>query len=482
MLRRRDFLAAAAAAAMPALPSSGRAQEGAVPPLEPAGTPRLPPGFLWGASTSAYQIEGAVKEGGRRPSIWDTFSHTPGKIADGTTGDVACDHYNRYADDVELMARLGFQAYRFSIAWPRVMPEGTGPVNAAGLDFYDRLVDKLLARNILPMACLYHWDLPQALQDRGGWHNRDIAGWFADYARAAVGRLGDRVKPWAMLNEPSVHAIFGHGFGSHAPGLTGWPSYVMAQHHQNLAQGTGMTAVRALRSDLKVGTVFSLQPIFPASQQPADIAAAQRFDACWNTINLDPLFHGRYPAPFESVFAQLVKNGDMEAIRVPVDFLGVNYYGPSYIKHDPAMFLAQAGYGAVPEGMPRTLLGWPISAQGLVEVLTRLRDDYGNPPVFVTENGACYQDPAPVSGVIQDPQRTEYIRAHLVAAGEAIAQGCALNGYFAWSLLDNFEWAEGERRRFGVVGVDFATQQRTPKASALFLSQLMRAHRAGGKP
>ncbi|WP_454683261.1 GH1 family beta-glucosidase [Ancylobacter moscoviensis] len=485
MLRRRDFLASGlAAAALPALPALAQTgpQPGAVQPLPPGGVPQLPAGFLWGASTSSYQIEGAVKADGRLPSIWDTFSHTPGKIADGTNGDVACDHYNRYADDVELMARLGLQAYRFSIAWPRIIPEGTGQVNAAGLDFYDRLVDKLLSRNILPMACLYHWDLPQALQDRGGWHNRDIASWFADYARAVVGRLGDRVKPWAMLNEPSVHAIFGHGFGNHAPGLTGWPSYVMAQHHQNLAQGVGAAAVRALRSDLKVGTVFSLQPIFPASQQEADIAAAQRFDACWNTINLDPLFHGRYPAPFENVFAQLVKPGDMEAIRVPVDFLGVNYYGPSYIKHDPAAFLAQAGYGALPPGTPTTLLGWPISAQGMVEVLKRLRDSYGNPPVFITENGACYEDPAPANGTVQDPERTEYFRAHLTAAGEAIAQGCALNGYFAWSLLDNFEWAEGERRRFGVVHVDFETQQRTPKSSALYLSQLIRAHRAGVKP
>lgn len=491
MLRRRDFLASAAAAAsLPVLSPGARAQVPAEPPvaappapaqvqpLPPAGQPQLPPGFVFGASTSSYQIEGAVKEGGRKPSIWDTFSHTPGRIADGTNGDIACDHYNRYPGDVELMAKGGFQAYRFSIAWPRVIPDGTGQVNAAGLDFYDRLVDKLLERGILPMACLYHWDLPQALQDRGGWHNRDIAGWFADYARAAVGRLGDRVKPWAMLNEPSVHAIFGHGFGNHAPGLTGWPSYVMAQHHQNLAQGTGLTAVRALRGDLKLGTVFSLQPIYPASQDPADVAAAQRFDACWNTINLDPLFKGSYPAPFESVFAQLVKPGDMETIKVPVDFLGMNYYGPSWIKHDPAAFLAQAGYGAVPEGTPRTLLGWPISAQGLVEVLTRLRDQYGNPPVFITENGACYEDPAPANGVVQDPERVEYIRAHLVACSEAIRQGCALNGYFAWSLLDNFEWAEGERRRFGLINVDFATQQRTPKASYLYLSQIMRAHAA----
>ena len=472
MLRRRDFLASAAAAAvLPAFGERLSAQTAAAPGAVPA----IPPDFIWGASTSSYQIEGAVKEGGRQPSIWDTFSHTPGRIADGTNGNIACDHYNRYADDVDLMAQAGLQAYRFSIAWPRVIPEGTGKVNAAGLDFYDRLVDKLLSRNILPMACLYHWDLPQALQDRGGWHNRDIAGWFTDYAMATVAKLGDRVKPWAMLNEPSVHAIFGHGFGNHAPGLTGWPSYVAAQHHQNLAQGTAITALRAERSDLKLGTVFSLQPIFPSSQQPEDIAAARRFDACWNTINLDPLFHGRYPAAVEQVFAPLVQGNDMAAIHVPVDFLGVNYYGPSWIKHDPAAFLAQAGYGAVPEGTPRTLLGWPISAPGLTEVLLRLRDEYGNPITFITENGACYEDPAPSGGVVQDPERTAYIRVHLDACAAAISQGCALNGYFVWSLLDNFEWAEGKRRRFGVVHVDFDTLARTPKASLQFLSQVIRA-------
>lgn len=480
MLRRRDLLLSAlAAAGLPALPLTARAQAAAAlpaaAPLLPAGTPRLPADFVWGASTSAYQIEGAVAEGGRKPSIWDVFSHTPGRIADGTNGDVACDHYHRYPDDVALMADLGFKAYRFSLAWPRVMPDGTGPVNAAGLDFYDRLVDTLLARGIQPVACLYHWDLPQALQERGGWHNRDIAHWFADYARAAVQRLGDRVKPWAMLNEPSVHAIFGHGFGNHAPGLTGWDSYVKAQHHLNLAQGTGIAAVKGLHPDLKLGTVLSLQPIFPASQDPADIAAAARFDACWNTINLDPLFHGRYPELFAEAFAPLVQPGDLETIRAPIDFLGVNYYGPSYIKHEPNAFLAQASWGALPPDTPTTLLGWPISAQGMVDVLARLRDAYGNPPVFITENGACYEDPAPVDGVVQDPARTEYIRAHLVAAGQAIEQGCALKGYYVWSLLDNFEWAEGERRRFGVVRVDFANQQRTPKQSALYLSGLMKA-------
>ncbi|MCJ8143634.1 GH1 family beta-glucosidase [Ancylobacter sp. A5.8] len=475
MLRRRDFLTSAlASTALAASPLPLVAMKASA---QPASVPRLPPAFLWGASTSAYQIEGAVTADGRGPSIWDTFSHTPGRINDGTTGDVACDHYNLYAGDVELMARAGLQAYRFSIAWPRVMPEGTGAVNAKGLDFYDRLVDALLAQGISPFACLYHWDLPQALQDRGGWHNRDIAGWFTDYAQATVARLGDRVKSWAMLNEPSVHAIFGHGFGNHAPGLTGWASYVKAQHHQNLAQGTALRALRAAHSDLMLGTVLSLQPVLPATDRPEDAAAAARFDAAWNTINLDPLFHGRYPAAFEADFAPLVQPGDLAAIRAPLDFLGVNYYGRAHVVNAPDSFLAQASFGPLPPGTHTTAMGWPIEPQGMVEVLARLRDHYGNPLVFITENGACFDDPAPVNGVVIDPQRVEFLRAHLAAAADAIGKGCALQGYFVWSLLDNFEWAEGERRRFGVVHVDFATQKRTPKASLGFLSDVIR-----GKP
>lgn len=472
MLNRRDLmLSALASSALPLAPSvlSGNAM------AQSTRMPRLPADFVWGASTSSYQIEGAVNVDGRGPSIWDTFSHTPGRINDGTNGDVACDHYKRYAGDVELMAHTGFKGYRFSIAWPRVMPEGTGAVNASGLDFYDRLVDKLLEQGVAPFACLYHWDLPQALQARGGWHNRDIAGWFTDYARLTVARLGDRVKPWAMLNEPSVHAIFGHGFGNHAPGATGWDSYVKAQHHQNLAQGTALHALRAENAGLRLGTVFSLQPVLPSTDRPEDIAAAGRFDAAWNTINLDPLFKGRYPAEFEATFAPLVQAGDMAAIRAKVDFLGVNYYGRAHIVHDPNAFLAQANFGPLPPGTPVTAMGWPIEPQGLVQVLSRLRDEYGNPPTFITENGACFDDPEPVGGMVQDPQRLEFIRAHLNAASDAIAQGCALKGYYVWSFLDNFEWAEGYRRRFGVVHVDFATQKRTPKASLAFLSQVMRA-------
>jgi len=466
-MRRRDvLLGAAAVAAGASLPRSALA-------VEAAAAPRLPKDFIWGASTSAYQIEGAVEADGRQPSIWDVFSHTPGKIATGENGDVACDHYHRYAEDVGLLAQGRFDAYRFSIAWPRVVPGGTGEVNAAGLDFYDRLVDKLLANGISPWACLYHWDLPQALQARGGWTSRDSAGWFADYALAATARLGDRVRDWILFNEPNVHAIVGHATGAHAPGLTGFDNFLSAQHHQNLAQGTALAALRAQRQGLRLGTVFSLQPIHAASDRPADQAAARRFDAVWNGSSLDPLFLGRYPEPLADRFAPLVREGDLERIRQPVDFLGVNYYGPSYMVDAPGALLAGADYGPLPPNTPVTAMGWPVDPEGLVQVLARLRTDYGNPVVYVTENGACYDDPAAGAAGIDDAQRAAYIADHVAAAARAVAEGSPLAGYFVWSLLDNFEWAEGTRRRFGVVHVDFETQARVPKRSFHDLVTLM---------
>jgi beta-glucosidase len=468
MIRRRDFLAATAAAAtLPLLPRATSADGQQMP--------KLPKDFLIGASTSAYQIEGAVNVDGRGASIWDTFCRQPGRIADGTNGDVACDHYHRFSEDVDLLANGGFKAYRFSIAWPRVMPEGTGAVNAAGLDFYDRLVDRLLARGVEPWACLYHWDLPQALDAAGGWHNRDIAFWFADYARAATARLGDRVKHWAMLNEPSVHAIFGHAYGNHAPGRTGWQSFVKAQHHQNLAQGTAIRALRAERSGLDLGTVLSLQPVYPATERREDAEAATRFDAAWNGANLDPLFQGRYPDVLAADFEPVVRAEDWANIRQPIDFLGVNYYGRAHIVADPNNVLAGAGFGPLPPNTPTTAMGWPVEPDGMVEILGRLRDQYGNPAVYITENGACYDDPAPAGGTVADAPRVEFLRQHLLAAERAIKEGCALKGYFAWSLLDNFEWAEGLRRRFGIVHVDFATSTRTPKASYAFLASVAKA-------
>ncbi len=435
--------------------------------------PKLPTGFIWGASTSAYQVEGAVTADGRRPSIWDVFAHQPGRIANGDTGDIACDHYHLFAEDIDLMAAAKLQAYRFSIAWPRVMPAGKGHVNTAGLDFYERLVDRLLAKGIQPWACLYHWDLPQDLQLDGGWTNRDIAGWFAEYGQAVVKRLGDRVKHWAMFNEPSVHAIFGHAIGNHAPGLTGWANYVAAQHHQNLAQGAALAALRAAWRDLTLGTVLSLQPVHPASDRDSDRAAAIRFDAVWNGANLDPLFKGRYPAALSPAIDQLIQAGDLEMIQQKIDFLGVNYYGRAHVVDDPNSVLSGAQFGPLPAGTPVTAMGWPIEPDGLVELLLRLKTDYGNPVTYITENGACYDDPAPDAGdLVNDPQRADFLLKHAVAAKQAIDQGCQLKGYFVWSLLDNFEWAEGMRRRFGIVQVDFKTMKRTPKLSYHLLAKL----------
>jgi beta-glucosidase len=442
-----------------------------------SGPAAFPDGFLWGVSTSAYQIEGAHDADGRGPSIWDTFTRTPGKVLHAHTGDVATDHYRRWPEDIALMRDAGLKAYRFSIAWPRILPDGTGRANAAGLDFYDRLVDALLAAGITPWVCPYHWDLPQALEDRGGWHNRDVAGWFTDYVRVIVARLGDRVRHWPLLNEPNVHAIFGHGFGNHAPGRTGWPSYCAAQHHQNLATGAALQALRAERRDLTLGTIVSLQPVYAAGPTDADRQARVRFDAAWNRCNLDPMIVGRYPAVFADDFAPFVKDSDMATIRQPLDFVGVNYYGSAHVVDDPAGFLAATSFGDLPAGVEVTALGWPIEPNGLVEVMNDLKTHYGNPPVYVMENGACYDDPAPAGGVVDDPRRLAYFRAQVLAVREAIAQGCDLRGYFAWSLLDNFEWAEGLRRRFGIVHVDFATQVRTPKSSFHWLTEAIRASR-----
>jgi len=433
----------------------------------------FPADFVWGASTSSYQIEGAVAADGRGKSIWDIFSHTPGRVKGGDTGDVACDHYHRWREDIELLARGGFNAYRFSTAWPRILPAGTGAVEPRGLDFYDRLVDGLLQRRMTPWLCLYHWDLPQALQDKGGWLNRDIAETFADYARIVAKRLGDRVKHWAMFNEPNVHALFGHGLGSHAPGVTGLANMLRAIHHQNLAQGRALRALRAEHPHLQLGTVISLQVARPSSDREDDRRATARFDAMWNGACLDPLMKGAYPAAIAADFAPLTAAGDLATMHQPVDFLGVNYYAPMYVAHAPQSLFG-AWFGAVPEGMRFTAIGWPIDAAGLTEELIGLRDRYGNPELYVTENGACYDDPVAADGTVHDDDRIAYLRDHVAAANRALAAGVKLRGYFVWSLLDNFEWAEGYSRRFGVVHVDFTTLKRTPKASYRYLAGLIR--------
>ena len=464
-LSRRRLLSAAMAPFVITPPL--QAQTATADPLS------FPADFVWGTSTSCYQIEGAVNEDGRGKSIWDLFSHTPGRVKDGDTGDVACDHYHRWGEDIDLLSAGNFSAYRFSIAWPRILPLGRGVVAQRGLDFYERLIDRLIAKGITPWVCLYHWDLPQTLQDEGGWLNRETCAKFVDYALVLAKRLGDRVERWAMFNEANVHALFGHGIGQHAPGLTGLPNMLAAIHHQNLAQGRALQALRAERSNFKLGTIISLQPVRSSSDREEDRRAADRFDAMWNGACLDPLLHGSYPMLVSSDFASLIAEGDLVAMQQPIDYLGVNYYSPMYIEYAPQSLIG-AWFGPAPKGTRFTTMGWPVDARGLTDELIRLRDRYGNPEVYVTENGACYDDQLLATGSILDNDRVAYLRDHLAATSHALAAGVNVRGYFVWSLLDNFEWAEGYSRRFGVVYVDFKTLRRTPKSSYHWLAEFMK--------
>jgi beta-glucosidase len=424
---------------------------------------RFPPGFLWGTATSAFQVEGRADR--RADCIWDNFCRLPGKIKDGSNGDTACDQYHRYADDIALIARAGLKAYRFSVSWPRVLPDGAGQPDPKGLDYYSRLSDALLKAGIEPWVCLYHWDLPQALQDQGGWTGRAIADRFADYATLVARRLGDRVTTWLTLNEPSVHAILGHGLGQHAPGMTRQEAMLAAFHHQNLAHGKGVAALRAIGGGrFRIGTALSLQPARPADGLSANRPATELWDAVWNRAALDPLLHRRYPSRIAVSFDKLVQSDDLAQIGQPIDFVGVNYYNPMYVKPDPGGAIG-AIWGATPAGIDRTALGWPIDANGLVEVLADLRDHYGNPPVYITENGACYPSTAGPHGRPDDGQRIAFLRDHLAACHRALGEKANLRGYFAWTILDNFEWAEGYTAPFGLVQVDRATLKRTPKAS-----------------
>ncbi len=436
----------------------------------------FPADFVWAASTSSYQIEGAVDVDGRGSSIWDTFSHTPGRVKGGDNGDVACDHYHRWPEDIDLLARGGVAAYRFSTAWPRIVPAGAGAVEGRGLAFYDRLVDGLVARGITPWLCLYHWDLPQALQDQGGWLNRDIAEKFADYARAVVRRLGDRVKHWATFNEPNIHALFGYGLGEHAPGVKGLPNMLAAMHNQNLAHGRAVQVLRAEAADLRVGTIVSLQRARPSSDRAEDRRATARFDAMWNGACLEPQMTGAYPAPVAADFAPLIGAGDLATIQQPLDVIGVNYSAPMYVADAPESLFG-AWFGAVPAGTRFTAIGWPIDAGALTEELVALNERFNGPEFYITENGACFDDTVAADGTVHDKDRTAYLREHLAAASRAIAAGVKLRGYFVWSLLDNFEWIEGYSRRFGIVRVDFATQQRTPKASYRWLTEFVAQQR-----
>ncbi|HZA85075.1 MAG TPA: GH1 family beta-glucosidase [Actinomycetes bacterium] len=449
------------------------------------GDRRFPAGFVWGAATSAYQVEGATREGGRGPSIWDTFSGTPGRVAGGDTGEVAADHYHRYRQDAALMADLGLGAYRFSIAWPRVQPDGRGPVNAAGLDFYRRLADSLLERGIEPWITLYHWDLPQALQDTGGWASREVVDRFVDYAVAVYGALSDRVANWTTLNEPWCAAFLGHAAGIHAPGVQDPETAVRAAHHLLLAHGRATQAMRALAAGRRLGINLNLDPVTPASADPACADAARRIDGLYNRLFLDPVFRGRYPADVLEDLGGLggldrVDDADLEAIAAPLDLLGVNYYrrwmvaarpGRPRLGGPPSPWVAAGDVEFVAVGRPRTALGWEIDPSGLDELLLRLHRDYPSLPLFVTENGAAFDDGVDAEGRVRDQARIRFLDGHLRAAHRAIQGGVDLRGYFVWSLLDNFEWAEGYTKRFGIVYVDFPTQRRLPKDSAHWYRQ-----------
>ena len=435
----------------------------------------FPAGFLWGAATSAYQIEGSPLADGAGPSIWQRFVHTPGLVANNETGDVACDHYRRYAEDVSLMQRLGLKAYRFSISWSRVLPHGRGAVNPAGLAFYDRLVDALLKHGIEPMATLFHWDLPAALDDRGGWLNPDVAGWFADYATTVFRKLDDRVKLWATLNEPWVVTDGGYLHGALAPGHRNRFEAPIATHNLMRAHGK---AVQVYRADgrHRIGVVVNLEPKYPASDGAEDRAATARAEAYMNRQYLDPVFGKRYPTELKHIFGEAWPDwpdDDFALIAQPIDFVGVNYYTRNVTRADPNAWPLRAG----PVRQTRatyTETGWEVFAQGLTDMLLRVKERYGAVPIYVTENGAAFFDPPTAENDrVQDPLRVSYLRKHIAALHAAIQAGVDLRGYFVWSLLDNMEWSLGYSKRFGIVHVDFATQKRTPKDSARFYASVI---------
>lgn len=436
----------------------------------------FPADFVWGVSSSSYQIEGAWNEDGKGLSIWDTFAHDTDKIAGGDTGDVACDHYHRYREDIALMAELGIGAYRFSVSWPRIFPEGRGKVNVKGVDFYDRLIDRLLEANIDPWPCLYHWDLPQALQDKGGWTNRDIAEWFADYSAYVAEHLGDRIERFVVLNEPQVIAIMGHLFGIHAPGLSDLSAFAAATHHLNLAQGTALQRLRQTESRWQLGTVLNVQPVHPVDEGEEHQQPVALFDAAWNRNFLEPLFHGRYPQVTQGMMMPLIHDGDLERIQQPLDFLGLNLYTRVRAQADMQSVIG-ISQAPPPEGAELTAMGWEVYPDALHEVLLMLKEEYGNPAVFVTENGAAFEDRPGRDGKVNDRERIRFFEGYLQAAQRALQDGVNLKGYLLWTLLDNFEWAEGYDKRFGIVQVDFKTQTRTPKASFDWWQQVMQTNR-----
>ncbi|SDX73661.1 beta-glucosidase [Allochromatium warmingii] len=446
-------------------------------------TTPFPKHFLWGAATSAYQIEGYPLADGAGASIWHRFAHTPGRVARAETGDLACDHYHRYRDDVALMAELGLNTYRFSVAWGRVLPEGRGAINQRGLDFYERLVDTLLAHGIRPMLTLYHWDLPVALHERGGWLNPDSPHWFADYAATLFRALADRVPLWVTLNEPWVVTVPGYLDGQLAPGHRDLFEPPRVAHHLLLAHAEAVAAYRTLGRH-QIGLAVNLEPQHPASSAPADQTASRRRDAFINRWFLDPLLLGRYPDELADIFGLAWPDYSAESLKVihsRPDFIGVNYYSRGLVCAAPDAPPLKA-QRITPTHAELTTMGWEVYPKGLTETLCWVRDRYANPPLYITENGAAFADPAPHQGLVNDPQRVAYLRTHLQAAATALEQGVDLRGYYVWSLLDNFEWAEGYSQRFGLYQVDPHDQRRWPKTSAQFYQAVIRSHGAAVTP
>jgi beta-glucosidase len=434
----------------------------------------FPADFTWGFAASAYQIEGAATEDGRGASIWDTFARQPGAIADGSTGDVACDHYRRYPEDVRLMADLGARAYRFSVSWSRVLPTGTGPVNQLGLDFYERLVDALLGAGIQPLINVFHWDLPQALQERGGFANRDVVGWFTDYAALLASTLGDRVKDWMTFNEPAVFAFLGHADGIHAPGLRDWPTAIRVADNELRAHAAAAKAIRGLVRDSKIGVAFDVNQVAPATDSDRDRVAASEWSAARDAWFLDPLFGRGYPTRGLEVHREAGHLEGVDLAEPPagdLDYLGLNYY-----RRDSVRALSDRPFdweiGAVP-GSEQTQMGWHVASDGLSDTLIDLNQTYGPREIVVTENGAAYPDSIDQDGQVRDVARLGYLARHIAAVSDALGAGVPVTGYYVWSLLDNYEWSLGYTRRFGLIHVDFGSQRRTPKDSALWFQRLV---------
>lgn len=447
---------------------------------------QFPDGFLWGSATSSYQIEGAWSEDGKGESIWDRFSHTPGKIKDGSNGDFACDHYHRYRDDVALMKSLGLQVYRFSVAWPRILPNGRGTVNQKGLDFYRRLVEELLANDIIPFVTLYHWDLPQVLEDEGGWPVRSVAEAFVEYTDVVTRALGDRVKHWITHNEPWCASFLDYQIGLHAPGRTSWYDGIAASHHLLLSHGWALPVIRQNSSGCEAGITLNFTPAYPASRSAADLDATRQSDGYANRWFVDALYGRHYPADMVAAYIEaghlpkgmdMVQTGDMQAIVAPTDFLGVNFYTRQVVRSDaiPEVENSPATIVAAPKS-EWTEMDWEIYPQALYDLLLRLKYDYEPGKIYITENGASYSDGPGADGRIRDTRRLEYLRAHFAASHRAIGAGVPLAGYMVWSLMDNFEWAEGYLQRFGIVHVDYETQERTPKDSALWFRDVIAAN------